>query len=50
MNGFPGIELSNMPQATQDKFNGVAEGFRTFNIGDLGTEINKRWQSEVAAQ
>lgn len=50
MNGFPGIELKNMPQETQDKFKGVAEGFRTFNIGDLGTEINKRWQSEVAAQ
>ncbi|GJM81966.1 hypothetical protein HMSSN139_44620 [Paenibacillus sp. HMSSN-139] len=50
MNGFPGIELANMPQETQAKFDGVAEGFRTFNIGDLGTEINKRWQSDVAAQ
>ncbi|MCC3372747.1 extracellular solute-binding protein [Cohnella sp. REN36] len=50
MNGFPGIELSHMPQQMQDKFKGVAEGFRTFNIGDLGTEINKRWQSDVAAQ
>lgn len=50
MNGFPGIELDKMPQETQDKFTGVAEGFRTFNIGDLSTEINKRWQNEVAAQ
>ncbi|GIO38922.1 ABC transporter substrate-binding protein [Paenibacillus antibioticophila] len=50
MNGFPGIELNNMPQEMQDKFTGVAEGFRTFNLGDLGTEINKRWQSDVAAQ
>lgn len=50
MNGFPGIELGNMPKETQDKFKGVAEGFRTFNIGDLNNEINKRWQSEVAAQ
>lgn len=50
MNGFPGIELSNMSQDMQDKFAGVSEGFRTFNIGDLGTEINKRWQSDVAAQ
>ncbi|WP_172195094.1 extracellular solute-binding protein [Saccharibacillus qingshengii] len=50
MNGFPGIELSNMSQEMQDKFAGVSEGFRTFNIGDLGTEINKRWQSDVAAQ
>jgi putative spermidine/putrescine transport system substrate-binding protein len=50
MNGFPGINLSAMPQATQDKFKGIAEGFRTFNIGDLGTDINKQWQSEVAAK
>jgi len=50
MNGFPGIELSNMPQETQDKFKGVSEGFRTFNIGELNNEINKRWQNEVAAQ
>lgn len=50
MNGFPGIELSNMSQDMQDKFNGVSDGFRTFNIGDLSTEMNKRWQNEVAAQ
>ncbi|SDW05447.1 extracellular solute-binding protein [Paenibacillus sp. CF384] len=50
MHGFPGIQLSNMPQDIQDSFKGVAEGFRTFNIGDLGSEINKRWQSDVAAQ
>ena len=50
MNGFPGIELSRMSQEMQDKFKGVSEGFRTFNLGDLGTEINKRWQSDVAAQ
>ncbi|MFC4808746.1 extracellular solute-binding protein [Paenibacillus sp. GCM10023250] len=50
MHGFPGIKLSDMPQDIQDSFKDVAEGFRTFNIGDLGNEINKRWQSEVAAQ
>lgn len=50
MNGFPGIELSKMPPETQAKFDGLSEGFRTFNIGDLGKEINKRWQSDVAAQ
>ncbi|MEN1988266.1 extracellular solute-binding protein [Paenibacillus hubeiensis] len=50
MNGFPGIELSNMSQDMQNKFNGVSDGFRTFNIGDLSTEMNKRWQNEVAAQ
>ncbi|MBW7457622.1 extracellular solute-binding protein [Paenibacillus sepulcri] len=50
MNGFPGIQLTQMSQEMQDKFKGVSEGFRTFNIGDLGTEINKRWQSDVAAQ
>lgn len=50
MHGFPGIQLSNMPQDIQDSFKGVAEGFRTFNIGDLDKDINKRWQSDVAAQ
>ncbi|GGA44106.1 extracellular solute-binding protein [Paenibacillus physcomitrellae] len=50
MHGFPGIKLSNMPQDIQDSFKGASDGFRTFNLGDLGTEINKRWQSEVAAQ
>ncbi|MFF2480227.1 extracellular solute-binding protein [Paenibacillus sp. NPDC058071] len=50
MNGFPGIELSHMSQEVQDKFSGVAEGFRSFNLGELDKEINKRWQSEVAAQ
>ncbi|AZN41414.1 extracellular solute-binding protein [Paenibacillus albus] len=50
MHGFPGIQMSNMPKDIQDSFKGVAEGFRTFNIGDLGSDINKRWQSDVAAQ
>jgi len=50
MNGFPGIELSHMSKEVQDKFTGVAEGFRSFNIGELDKEINKRWQSDVAAQ
>jgi putative spermidine/putrescine transport system substrate-binding protein len=50
MSGFPGIQLTNMPQDVQDKFKGASEGFRTFDIGDLGTDLNKRWQSDVAAQ
>jgi putative spermidine/putrescine transport system substrate-binding protein len=50
MHGFPGIELSSMPQNIQDQFKGVSNGFRSFNIGDLGNDMNKRWQSEVAAQ
>jgi putative spermidine/putrescine transport system substrate-binding protein len=50
MHGFPGIQLSNMPQDVQDSFKGASEGFRTFNIGDLDKDMTKRWQSEVAAQ
>jgi putative spermidine/putrescine transport system substrate-binding protein len=50
MHGFPGIKLSNMPQEIQDAFKGVSEGYRTFNIGDLSKDMQKRWQSEVAAQ
>lgn len=50
MHGFPGIELTNMPQDIQDSFKGVSQGFRNFNVGELSKEINKRWQSDVAAQ
>lgn len=50
MHGFPGIELSNMPQDIQDQFKGVSGGFRSFNIGDLDKDMLKRWQSEVAGQ
>ena len=48
MNGYPGIKLSEMPQEVQNKFDKVA--YRTFNLGDLGKEIQKRWQREVAGQ
>ncbi|NGM82002.1 extracellular solute-binding protein [Paenibacillus sp. 7124] len=50
LHGFPGIQMTNMPQDVQDAFKGAASGFRTFNIGALDKEVNKRWQSEVAAQ
>ncbi|WP_029192817.1 extracellular solute-binding protein [Paenibacillus harenae] len=50
LHGFPGIEITNMPQEIQDSFEGAAEGFRSFNIGELEKEMTKRWQSEVAAQ
>ncbi|BBH21393.1 hypothetical protein Back11_27380 [Paenibacillus baekrokdamisoli] len=50
MHGFPGINLSSMPQDIQDSFKGASEGFRTFNIGDLDKDMAKRWQSDVAAQ
>lgn len=50
MHGFPGIKLSNMSQEIQDSFKGVADGFRSFNIGDLDKDINQRWQTDVAAQ
>ncbi|MCZ8511869.1 extracellular solute-binding protein [Paenibacillus filicis] len=50
MQGFPGIQLSNMPKDIQDSFKGASEGFRSFNIGDLDKDMSQRWQSEVAAQ
>jgi putative spermidine/putrescine transport system substrate-binding protein len=50
MHGFPGIQLSNMPQNIQDALKTSSAGFRTFNIGDLDKDMTKRWQSEVAAQ
>jgi putative spermidine/putrescine transport system substrate-binding protein len=50
MHGFPGIQLSNMPQDIQDQFKGVSDGFRSFDVGDLDKDMMKRWQSEVAAK
>jgi putative spermidine/putrescine transport system substrate-binding protein len=50
MYGYPGIKWSEMPQDLRDKFKDVAGGYRTFNIGDLGKEIQKRWQRDVAGQ
>ncbi|MCZ8516637.1 extracellular solute-binding protein [Paenibacillus filicis] len=50
LHGFPGIQVSNMPQDVQDAFKSSASGFRAFNIGDLSKDIYKRWQTEVAAQ
>ncbi|WJH36680.1 extracellular solute-binding protein [Paenibacillus sp. CC-CFT747] len=48
MYGYPGIKWSEMPKELQDKFKDVAGGYRTFNLGDLGKEIQKRWQQDVA--
>jgi putative spermidine/putrescine transport system substrate-binding protein len=50
MSGFPGIQLSNMPQNIQDALKSSSAGFRSFNIGDLDKDMTKRWQSDVAAQ
>ncbi|MRN51663.1 extracellular solute-binding protein [Paenibacillus monticola] len=50
MFGYPGIKWSEMPAELQSKFESVAKGYRQFQIGELGTEITKRWQAEVAAQ
>uniref|UniRef100_UPI001F090D33 extracellular solute-binding protein n=1 Tax=Paenibacillus periandrae TaxID=1761741 RepID=UPI001F090D33 len=48
MYGYPGIKWSEMPADLQKRFESVAKGYRTFTIGSLGDEINKRWQREVA--
>ncbi|MDF2959590.1 MAG: transporter substrate-binding protein [Paenibacillus sp.] len=50
MYGYPGIKWSEMPQDLKDKFKDVAGGYRTFSLGDLGKEIQKRWQRDVAGQ
>ncbi|WP_199624605.1 extracellular solute-binding protein [Paenibacillus alkalitolerans] len=50
MFGYPGIKWSEMPGDLQKKFESVAKGYRQFQGGELGSEINKRWQEEVAAQ
>lgn len=50
MFGYPGIKWSEMPADYQKKFESVSSGYRLFNIGQLGAQINERWQKEVAGQ
>ncbi|WP_307564114.1 extracellular solute-binding protein [Paenibacillus sp. V4I7] len=50
MYGYPGIKWSEMPSKLRDEFKDVTAGYRTFNLGDLGKEIQKCWQQEVAGQ
>jgi putative spermidine/putrescine transport system substrate-binding protein len=50
MFGYPGIKWEEMPQELKTKFKDVAGGYRTFSLGDLGKEIQKRWQKDVAGQ
>lgn len=50
MFGYPGIKWDEMPQELKTKFKDVAGGYRTFSLGDLGKEIQKRWQKDVAGQ
>jgi putative spermidine/putrescine transport system substrate-binding protein len=50
MFGYPGIKWDEMPKELKTKFQDVAGGYRTFSIGDLGKEIQKRWQKDVAGQ
>lgn len=50
LNGYPGIKWSEMSPELRDKFKDVAGGYRTFALGDLGKEIQKRWQRDVAGQ
>ncbi|TVY11779.1 extracellular solute-binding protein [Paenibacillus cremeus] len=50
MYGYPGIKWTEMPADMKEKFKDVMGGYRSFNIGDLGKEIQKRWQRDVAGQ
>jgi putative spermidine/putrescine transport system substrate-binding protein len=50
MFGYPGIKWEEMPQELKTKFKDVAGGYRTFSLGDLGKEIQKRWQKDVTGQ
>ncbi|TRZ37920.1 extracellular solute-binding protein [Niallia circulans] len=50
MYGYPGIKWELLPAEDQKKFEAVSGGYRTFNGGDLASELMKVWQKEVASQ
>jgi len=50
MYGYPGIKWDLLSAEDQKKFEAVSGGYRTFNGGDLSSELMKVWQKEVASQ
>ncbi|MCM3163620.1 extracellular solute-binding protein [Metabacillus litoralis] len=50
MYGYPGIKWDLLSEEDQKKFEAVSGGYRTFNGGELGSELMKVWQKEVASQ
>ena len=50
MYGYPGIEWDYLSPEMQKNFESVSSGYRSFNGGELKTEIMKMWQREVATQ
>ncbi|MGN7941025.1 extracellular solute-binding protein [Virgibacillus sp. 6R] len=50
MYGYPGIKWELLSEEDQKKFESVSGGYRTFNGGELGNELMKVWQKEVASQ
>ena len=50
MFGYPGIEWEYLSPEMQKNFESVSGGYRTFNGGELKTELWKQWQREVATQ
>ncbi|UPG61994.1 extracellular solute-binding protein [Metabacillus endolithicus] len=50
MYGYPGIKWDLLSEEDQKKFESVSGGYRTFNGGELGSELMKVWQKEVASQ
>ncbi|MCP8971022.1 extracellular solute-binding protein [Ectobacillus ponti] len=50
MFGYPGIDWKYLSKDMQKQFESVSGGYRFFNGGQLGGEVNKRWQKEIAGQ
>ena len=50
MYGYPGIEWELLSEEDQEKFKDVSAEYRIFNGGELGSELTKEWQKEVATQ
>ena len=50
MYGYPGIKWELLSEEDQEKFKDVSAEYRIFNGGELGSELTKLWQKEVATQ
>jgi hypothetical protein len=49
MKAIPVIEASNLSQESLEMLNGFEiDAFRGYSIGELGNDLKKRWQEDIA--
>jgi putative spermidine/putrescine transport system substrate-binding protein len=49
LNGYPGLDIKNMPADVQAKFGDIAKTFDHFSFSSkFGSDVNKQWYEKVA--